>query len=238
MSASLRVDTETFDAAYDFDGFARRLLEGNAGGALPTDNGVLDWIERAMPLLRGSQFEAPFFHAISGCLTDASPALQLAALLVFEKFPAAPGAERVCDLARTNRSAFGADDTVDVEWQLLRVVGARMKVGDHEAVRLGREEALDPAGRPEPLIAALTSYDPDWVVQNVEAIVKAHPSVGSTVLLNLERIGRDIEQVGVLIAPIAAAGDKEFRRDVKKYLDDTPARAAILSATSTRSTRS
>ena len=55
MTAPLRVDTETFTDQFDFKKFARDLLSGNAGvGYLPADNGPLDWLERALPLVEGT----------------------------------------------------------------------------------------------------------------------------------------------------------------------------------------
>lgn len=234
MSATLQVDTETFSDDYDFNGFARRLLAGEAGGVLPTDQGPLDWVERAKPLLAKSPFEARLFEALAACLTDSSPTVRLEALRVFEKFPAAPGAQRITELARTSRLLFQPDADDDLEWKLLRAVGARMSVGDDTAKQIGHEEALNPEGRAEPLIAALASYDADWVIANAEAIVTAHPDAGSTILFNLERVGREIGALGARIAPIAAAGDKNFKKDIKRYLDSSAAKVAILAAASVR----
>lgn len=234
MSTTLRVDTEVFADDYDFEAFARRLLSGEAGGSLPTDQGPLDWVERAMPIVQGTRFEAILFGAFAACLSDHDPAVRLEALRLFEKFPNAPHAERVTELARTTRLLFQPDGDEDLEFKLLRVVGARMSVGDEAAKQIGRDEATSKTGRPEPLIAALTSYDPDWVIANAEAIVSTHPEVGSTILFNLERIGRDIRVIGPRVAPIAAAGDKNFKKDIKRYIDSSAAKVAILAAASVR----
>ena len=49
--------------------------------------------------------------------------------------------------------------------------------------------------------------------------------------------GHDVGDIGEKIAPLAAAGDRGFRADVKKYLDDTNAKARILAAASRKQKR-
>jgi hypothetical protein len=235
VTVPIRVDTETFSEQFDFSGFAHRLLLNQSGvGTLPGDQGPLDWLERALPLLSASPFEARLTRAIAECLTAPEPLARREALRFFEKFPHVEGAERVVELARGDRRLFAGvpdpDGSVDLEWSLLRVVGARMMVGDDEAKNVARAESLRPGGRPEPLIAALTAQDTDWVLSNVERIVSLHPTTGSTILFRLERVGIDPVAVGMRIAPLAAAGDPNFRADVKKYIRDTNARARIISA--------
>ncbi len=239
MNAPIVVDTETFTDSFDFVGFARRLLSGHAGGSLPGDQGPLDWLLRALPLVQGTSYEDRLTRAVSECLTDGDPTVRREALRFFEARAAAAGAERVVELARGDRKLFaGVPDpetkSIDLEWSLLRAVGARMVKGDERAKGVGREEALKETGQPEPLIAALTTTDSQWVIAHCEEIVAKHPKTASTILFNLEQAGVGAAEVGERIAASAAAGDRNFRADVKRYLNDEQVKTRILAASKRR----
>ncbi len=240
MTAPMKVDTETFTDQFDFDKFARDLLSDNAGvGHLPSDNGPLDWLERALPLVQGTSYHERLTRALADCLTDSEPSVRREALRFFEKFPGVPGGEEVTKLACGSRKLFaGVPDpetpSIDLEWSLLRAVGARIKTNDEDAKAVGRAEALRDNGQPDPLLAALTWFDTDWVVANALEIVRKHPKTATTILFNLEQNGHDVGDLGEALAPIAAAGDRKFRDEVRQFLREGPARERILAASKRR----
>jgi hypothetical protein len=232
MTAPIKVDTETFSDQFDFKAFARNLLSGQAGvGALPGDIGPLDWLERALPLIEGTPYRERLTRAIAECLTDSETSVRREALRFFEKFPDAPGAERITRLAHESRQLFAEKD---LESALLHAVGARMKTNDQDAVAFGRAEALREGGRPDSLLAALTCFDTDWVGANAIEIVRKHPRTATTILFNLEQSARDVGDLGEALAPVAAAADHQFRREVQKFLRKGPALERILAATQRR----
>jgi hypothetical protein len=231
MSTPVRVDTVTFVDGFDYQGFARSLLSGSGVvGSLPSDQGPLDWLARALPLLSGTPHEARLTSAIGTLLTDGDPDVRAEASRFFGQFPAAAGADHLIDAANNHRGLFSGvtnTDGEDLDRLLLRAIGARTLAGDLRAIDVARREALSGTGGS--LIAALTKADPDWVTDHATEIVQHDPNAAVTILMNLERIGRPITDVGEKIAPLAAALPS-FKRDLDRYIDDQKAKARILLA--------
>jgi len=229
---AIRVDTVTITAATDFDALVLDVLRG-AGGSYRDDSAPLDWITRGYRQLRGTGYAGRLARAVAGCLTAAEPAVRAQALIFVQAEPRAAGADRVLDLLSGDRSLFaGVPDPlhpgVDLEWQLLAALAAQLDPADERGLRLARAEALRP-GHAEPLIGALTAAAPDLVIADAEAIVRGTPAAGLTILIALQRAGRELIPLGRRLAPLCRA-DPRFATDAARFIDDPAARAAILAA--------
>jgi hypothetical protein len=229
----LRIDANnSFDRDTDLAALVRENLLG--GGTLPStrqDAAPLDSVERAYRATAGTAYERPFARAVLACATDADPSVRGQALLFFETFRDADGAEELTRLASERRELFAGVDNPwmpsrDLEWQLLRSLSAaRFGKGDQAALALGKRAALD--GRGEPLIAALAQTEPDWVAAHSAEIVDRSPSVAVAMLLNLPRRLRADVAAGV-----ARSADRHpgFRDDLERFINDDEVKRRVKAA--------
>ena len=218
----LEFDGVTFDDATDFTDLARKAVLWKLGGSLPSDDDAMCWVERAYKAIEGTPWHDRFAEGMAACLTDSDPVVRRQALSFFRQFPRARGGDRVVDLALNDRSGF-----IDLEWQLLQTVAARINIGDTRAITLGKREALQ--GQAEPLIASLTGADPQWVAEHAEGIVRRAPASGITILYNLQQAGYDIVDLGVRIAHDLVR-DPDFNDYFYRFIDDRQTKERILSA--------
>jgi hypothetical protein len=241
MIAPVRVDTVTFDEATDFDGFVHGVLDGGGGiGSFRDDNAPLDGIVRIYEALRSTLYADRLTRGVAACLTAARPEVRSQALVFFQSRPRVAGGDRIDELVAGGRAQFaGVADPlhpgVDLEWQLLAVLGVRVSCGSARSLELARGEALVP-GRAQPFIGALTSTAPDWVIEHAEDIVRATPEAGLTILVglqeqrgNLREQRGDLRELGRRIAPLCR-GDASFETDVSRYVDDPGLRQVLLDA--------
>jgi hypothetical protein len=236
MTAPLRVDTVTFTDATDFDALAHQVLRGDGGfGAYPSDNAPVDWVFRAYDQVLGTPFAGRLSAGVAACLTCAEPEVRAQALLFFQTWPHAAGCERILDLLTGDRRLFaGIPDPlhtgVDLEWQLLAALAARLDSADQRAVDLARAEALRP-GKAQPVVGALASIAPDWVLAHAEDIVLATPEAGITILIALQAGSRDLARLAARIAPLCRRDpgfEDRFEDYVSRFIDDPATRQAIL----------
>ncbi|MDB4971531.1 MAG: hypothetical protein JWN44_7220 [Myxococcales bacterium] len=231
--SQIQIDTDvSVDASTDFADLARRALRGEAGIALQSDQAPLDWLERAYERLRPTPaLAASLSRAVAGCLTDPAAKLRAQALMFFEKHPDAAGHDLVLAAAKQHRPLFRGipnpfQDSVPLEWQLFRTLGALALKGDADALALAYAEALRPTGQGGALIAALTRLDPNWVAVHAEEIVKADPTTAGPLLINLQGSPIDVGDVGERIAPLVV--DEPMFRSLAEMIDDTTTRRRIL----------
>ena len=230
MTAPVRVDTVTLTDATDFDALARDVLRGGGFGAYPSDNAPVDWIFRAYEQVCDTPYAGRLSRGVAACLTCVEPEVRAQALLFFQTRPHAVGGDRVLDLLAGDRPLFaGIPDPlhpdVDLEWQLLAALAARLASGDERAADLARAEALRP-GKAQPFIGALARAAPDWVLAHAEDIVRASAEAGITILLALQG-GTDLAQLAARIAPLCRS-DPRFESYVTRFIDDPDTRQAIL----------
>jgi hypothetical protein len=234
MTAPVRVDSVTFDDTTDFDAFVHDVLRGGGGvGSARGDSAPLDWIFRAYEQLRGTPYADRLSRGVAACLDAAEPDVQTQALVFFQSQPAAAGGERIDDMVAGDRARFaGVADpmhsSVDLEWQLLVTLGARLRSGGARTLDLARTEALRP-GKAHPFIGALTAVAPEWVVDHAEDIVRGTPAAGIPILVKLQGLKRDLAAVGRRIAPLCH-GDPQFESYVNRLIDDPGTRQILLAA--------
>ncbi len=234
MTAPVRVDNLTFDDATDFGSFVHDVLRGGGGvGSMRSDNAPLDWIFRAYEQLRNTPYADRLSRGVAACLEAPEPDVQTQALVFFQSQPGAAGGERIDELVAGDRARFAkvADPMhpdVDLEWQLLVALGARLRGGDPRSLELARTEALLP-GKAHPFIAALTAAAPDWVIDHAEDIVRGTPAAGIPILVSLQRQRRNLAAVGRRIAPLCH-GDAKFESHVQQVIDDPATRQLLLDA--------
>jgi len=233
MTAPIEVDNFTFTAETDFPALVRDALRGLVGGSLRSDNAPLDWVLRVYAELGGTPYADPLSRGVAAALTAPEPEVRGQALVFFQALPQAAGGERINDLVDGDQSLFaGTADplhpSTDLQWQLLAALAARIEIDDQRAVDLARA-AVRHAGQAAPVIGALVSADPDWVVARAEEIVRETPAAGVTILIQLQGSDRDLADLGRRIAPLCHA-DPEFAVYVSRYIDDPGVRQEILSA--------
>lgn len=224
MTEPKRLDSFTLTDETDFADLAASVLSGRVGGSTSHDSGPTSWFDRAYPELDGSPYQDMLSRGVAACLTHSDSSIRLNALMFFASHPAAAGAETVLTVAAGDRALFREPKLQD---KLMRALGALIKAGNTDALALGRQEAL--TGDPDYLMAALAKADPDWVDEHAEAIVRANPSTGMTILYNFQKIGRDVTETGIRIAHLAKV-DRGFSADLKEFIRDDDARAAIRKA--------
>jgi len=202
------------------DGLRGVGLSGAAGDSAP-----LDAVIRAY---QGCPDPAAFSRAVADCLADPDAAVRGQALLFFERFPSAPGAEAVAKLPREQLAGVANPwmPGTDLEWQRLRSIGARAWLRDPQALAVAYEAALEP-GRAQPLIAGLARADPAWVATHAAEIVRGNPDAAAALLINLQGSGQDVGAIGQRVAPLADAG---FRGYIETFIDDQEVKRRILAA--------
>jgi hypothetical protein len=229
----MRVDTVTLTDDTDFDALARGVLRGDVGGSYPSDNMPLDWIFRAYEQVSGTPFAGRLSRAVAGCLTCVEPDVRAQALVFFQSQPRAAGGERILDLLAGDRALFaGVPDPlhpdVDLDWQLLAALAARLDVAGQRGIDLARADALRP-GKAEPIIGALARATPDWVLAHAEDIVRATPAAGVTILIALQGGDRDLAELARRIAPLCHR-DARLDSYLTRFIDDPDTRHAVLAA--------
>lgn len=235
MTAPLDIDGVTLTDTTDFADLARRSLLGQStvGGVIWTDSdpaaGAFRFYERLKQM--NSPYAAMFSKGISRSLSAPEPPLRQYALFFFQSFPDAAGGERVNELVAGDRSLFEGHKVQgwDLDFSLLRALGARIRGGDRTALGLARNEALKP-GKADGVIAALTANDPDWVIARVENIIKGSPDVAATIFRQLQRAGRDVIGVGIRMGRVQGIDLAKFREAVEGRVTDPAVRARILAA--------
>jgi hypothetical protein len=136
----MRVDNVTFTDATDFAVLVYDVLRGAGGhGSVRGDSYPLGWVLRAYEQVGLTPFADRLPRAVAGCLTAAEPFVRAQALTFFQAYPHAAGGERVADLVAGDRTLFaGVADPVhpgvDLEWQLLMALAARLAGGDDDAI--------------------------------------------------------------------------------------------------------
>ncbi|MEV4312552.1 WD40 repeat domain-containing protein [Actinocrispum sp. NPDC049592] len=231
---AVRVDTVTFDDELDFEALAHDVLSGGGGyGSLPSDNHPLDWIERAYQQVEQTPYAARLAHGVAQCLTAPDPLVRSQALIFFQAHRHAACGNRIATLLAGDRTLFaGVPDPIhpgtDLEWQLLAALGARITAYDRHASELAMDEVLKP-GKAEPLIAALCTQKPEWVIENAERITAATPKAGATLLIQLADGSHDMLDLARRVAPLSRS-DPRFVDDITRFVDSPPVRQAILAA--------
>jgi hypothetical protein len=205
----------------------RANLQGS--GSLPSepaDHAPLDSVLRAYQSVadRGT-----FSRAVAACLTDEDASVRAQAALFFEKFPDAAGGEELVKVAEASRALYAGVPNPwmpgnDLEWQLLRSIGARILGRDANALAVGYAAALE-KGRAQPLIAALARADAAWVAAHAEDIVRRNPDAAAALVINLQGSGQDVAAVGEKVAPLA---DDKFRGYIEMFIDDPEIKRRIL----------
>jgi len=236
MTEPVRVDVVTFTAETDAARVARDALAGDGGfGSFPSDNAPVDWVFRAYAELAGTPYADRLACGVAVCLSDPDPLVRSQALIFFRSEPLAAGGERIVELAAGDRAGFaGVPDplspSVDLEWQLLAALGARLarRGGQDAGVAVARAEVLR-AGKAQPVIGGLFDAAPEWVIRHAESIVYGTPQAGITLLVAIQRAGGDVVEFGRRIAPLCR-GDDQFERYLPRVVDDPAARRAILEA--------
>jgi hypothetical protein len=234
MTAPVVVDNVAFDDATDFDRFVYDVLRGQGGvGSSRADNAPLDWVFRAYEQVRNTPYADRLSRGVAACLTAAEPEVRTQALVFFQSQPRAAGGDRIEELLAGDRAGFaGVADPlhpgVDLEWQLLTALGARLATGNARSVNLARSEAVSP-GKAQPFIGALTAVAPDWVIDHAEEIVRGTPAAGITILIKLQGQVRDLAKIGRRVAPLCQ-GDPRFESYVSRFIDDPATRKALLDA--------
>lgn len=233
MSAPVRFDNVTFSDSFDFDGFARRQLLDEAGtGAMPSDVTPVDWLLRAYGTLRGTPFGDSLSRGVAKQMTAPEPFVRFQTMVFLENFPHAAGAERAEQLVAQDRSLFKGVSVPpfasNLEWNLLRVLGARAMTGSQNAQDLAKAEVVKP-GQASGVVAGVVGVDPDWVVAHSEEIVRSTPHVLGALLYLLQGSGRDVASVGERLARLSLMPNDKFKAAVQENVRD-PARQRILSA--------
>jgi hypothetical protein len=231
MTQSRTIDGIALSDQTDFASLAHQVLRGDAGGAQRGDAQPLDWILRAYSQLAGSPLADGLSRGVAACLTAPEPEVRGQALVFFQSQARAAGGDRISELVRGDRKLFrGVDDPIhpgtDLEWQLLTALAARVGIGDPSALDLAKAEVEQP-GRAAPLVAELAGAAPDWVIAHAEAIVKATPASGATLLIQLQT-NTDVVALGRKIARWCH-GDPRFETDISRFIDDPTARQRLLS---------
>jgi hypothetical protein len=223
----------TFTDSTDYAELARRALKDWAFGAMRWDVSALNGVERVLDLLRETPHAQRLVEGIAACLTDPDPLVRSEALTFFSSHPRAAGAERIVDLVAGDRALFaGVPDPMrasgTLEDELLRGLAARLVHGDPRALEVARAAVLRP-GEAAPLMGALTKVDRDWVLARAEEIVRRTPAAGLPLLLQLQRDNAEITALGRQLAPLCRS-DQSFEEYINRFIDDRPAREAILGA--------
>ena len=231
----LQIDGVTLSDTTDFAALLSDILRGGGGaGALRSDMMPLDWVARVYPTLLGGPYADRFSDGVAACLTAPEPFVRHQALLFFEQFPHAHGGDRIEELVDGDRALFAGvrepptSDT-DLEWSLLRALGARAGEGLGRALEQARRAALA-AGKAQAVMAALASADPDWVVAHADAIVRGSPDAYAPMLRQIQRAGGDVAGLGARIAALGVVEPNEFRYWVGRIVRDPAARDHILAA--------
>lgn len=217
----------------DLAAHVRDCLGGGASlGALASDHAPLDAVVREYQSRHGTAVADELSRGVAACLSDEDASVRAQALIFFEKFPEAAGGEELTKILEKRPELFAGVPNPwasgsDLEWQLLRSIGARILRRDQAALAVGYAAALEP-GRAQPLIAALTSSDPDWVAAHAEEIARINPEAGAALLINLQRT-RDVAAIGEKIAPLASR-DPKFREYVELFISDDETKRRILAA--------
>jgi hypothetical protein len=230
--APRKLDTLTLTDQTDFAALVREVLLGRGGtGAQRSDNFPVDWVLRAHAELAGSPYADLLARGVAAALTAPEPEVRGQALVFFQARPEAAGGERIVDLAAGDRALFaGVADPVhpgtDLLRQLFTALAGRIRQRARRAIDLARAAVVRPdeAG---PLISELVTAEPDWVIAHAEEIVRATPSAGATILIQLQGTGRDLGALGQRLAPLCRADDR-FELDVSRFIDDPAVRQRIL----------
>jgi hypothetical protein len=221
------------DDATNFAALALRSMSG-LFGSRPNDvdpgQGAVHVYEGLRAL--GSPYAGRFSQGVAAALTDPRPEIRHYAVMFFDAFPDAPGAERVNDLVEgPDRRLFDQTKVLSysLEFSLLRLLGARVRVGDGRALALARAEALRP-GKADGVIASLAANDTDWLLANLEQVASGSPGNIKAILRQLLRAGRDVVPVGIRLAHAPGVSAAELRSAVEERVADPQAKARILAA--------
>lgn len=232
MLSPRAVDTVTLTEETDFAGFVRAVLLGGGGlGSLRSDRFPLDALERIYAELAGSPYADRLEDGVAVCLTDPDPFVRAQALVFFRSHPYAVGEDRVRELLEGDRRLYRAVPNPagpgpDLEWQLLDLLAFRAAKGDPWAVALACAEVLQP-NRAEPLIGALVTAKPEWVLSHAEAIARSTPTAGTTLLILAQTVTDDLAELGRRIIPLCH-GDERFESDIARFIDDEAVRHELL----------
>jgi hypothetical protein len=234
VTDAVQVDRTTLTGETDFAALALDVLSGGGSyGSYPSDSYPLDWVFRACQELHGTPWVDRLSGGVAACLTARSELVRAQALVFFQSRPGAVGGERIAELVAGDRTLFaGVPDpihpAVDLDWQLLATLAARVSIGDARATGLACAEALRP-GKAEPVVGALCTAVPGWVSAHAEQIVRATPGAGATILISPPVTGPELLALARRIAPLCRA-DPRFETDVTRFVDDPELRQAILAA--------
>ncbi len=208
-----------------------RLLEWE-GGMNRDDRTPVEWLVRRYHAMDREE-AAALAQACAAALRAPEAALRAGALRFFADTPEAGDDGALLRAWRDHRADFdGVPDPWvpelgrDLGAQLARVVAARVRAGDTEAVTLLQREALSP-GRAGPVIAALFYLDLPWVEAHAAEIVKGSPGALKAVLYNLQRRGRPV--LSLIQALAASLPASDLREAVQAELPP-PLREQALAA--------
>jgi hypothetical protein len=171
------------------DKLAHDYLTGAAGESHRMDAGLIAGLFRDWEKLKDTPQGDDLAAAIARRLGDPDPELRYRALQFLHGVDTFGATSAVLPFVRGDRSLFrdvypaeGGDK--DLEWWLLRVLNMLIGTID-EARALARKEALDPNGRPGPLMARLAHIDGGWVRGHRDEIERLHPETKAAIVNNL-----------------------------------------------------
>lgn len=215
----------------DFVGLAADALLGRVGSGRVGDASPLAWLLRAYAAVQGTRVGDRLARGVAAHLTAPEAVLRARALQFFVAFPGAPGAEAIPEIVAEDRPLFAGhanpDGGLDLESQLLRLLGHRAARGDVEAVAIAQREVLDPSGRVALLVGPLVDADPAWLFAHAEAIVALHHDAALGVLAGLDRTGFDAGDLPERVARLADS--PQLRGQVARLIGE-PLRSRVIAA--------
>jgi hypothetical protein len=240
VSRAFRVDTVTFTDDFDFLGFVRSVLAGEpVVGSLPTDSGHLDWWTRAWPLIRQSGYESRVADALNTSLTDPDSPVRASALAVLENHPELVSTETVERLLRDHSALFAGikcpwQDSIDLEWMLLRLLGAKMDRSTDDgrkAIALGQRLVVSRPRTNGALAAGVTHGAPEWAAEHAVELAGGSVPTAVAILFNLHDRPNELSKAGTNLARVFGK-DRRFRDELRRIVPDEQTRKAILSVQS------
>jgi hypothetical protein len=182
--------------------------------------------------------------AVARALTHPDPLTRGLALRFFYGQPAAPGGERMAELAQGDRTLFSGfknpfpTEEPDLEAWLLGALSRRLSLGSThgdgqrtapdraELTRLARREALTP-GKAVPVIKGLAEADIEWLVEHAHEVAAGTPAAAGEILIEIDATGEDIHLIAGRIARVPGFDVAPLRTLVKKSFEDETRRKTL-----------
>jgi hypothetical protein len=202
------------------------------------------WLRGLYRRVLGTPMAGQLSTAIAGFLTHPDPMMRALALRFFYGQPAAPGGERLAELAEGDRALFSGianpfpTDEPDLDAWLLGALAHRLALGAtgddgqrpaadrQELLRLARAESLRP-GKAFPLVAALVRADTGWLIEHAPEIAHGTPAAAGEILIELDSQGEDVHLIAGKMARMPGFDIAPLRQVVKKFLEDESRRKTL-----------